>query len=211
MSKVLNKSEAERAAKYLTAADAVLAPIIAAAGPCTIRQHQNYYWELIDGIIGQQMSIKAAAAIERRFKELFGTETPQPEAIVEKSIDDLRSVGLSRAKASYIQDLAQHIIDGKLKFDNFESMSNDEIIQELVAVKGIGEWTAHMFLMFCMARTDILAVGDLGVRNAVKKLYGFDNIPTPDEVKLIAEQNNWHPYETAACWYLWKSSDNSPG
>ncbi len=207
---VLNDLVAKNAAEHLAEADPVLAPIIAAAGLCTIRPHSNYYWELIDSIISQQLSVKAAATIERRFQELFANENPAPEAILEKSIDELRSVGLSRAKAVYIQDLAQHIIDGKLKFDHFVTLANEEIIRELTAVKGIGEWTAHMFLMFCMGRADVLAPGDLGIRNAVKKLYGLKETPTPEQVKTKAKRNHWHPYETVACWYLWKSFDNAP-
>lgn len=210
MNQVIDDAVTKSAAEYLIKNDTVLAPLIAKNGPCPIRPHNNYYWELIDSIISQQLSVKAAATIERRLQELFGTETPQPEAILEKSVEELRTVGLSRAKANYIRDLAQHILAGKLEFDKFEKMSNDEIITELTAVKGIGEWTAHMFLMFCMARADILATGDLGIRNAIKKLYGFKQNPTPEAVKKIANENKWHPYETIACWYLWKSFDNAP-
>jgi len=202
--------ELKRAAAHLAKADPVLAPVIALAGPANITPHQNYYWELIDSIISQQLSVKAAATIERRFKELFDSETPSPVEILSKSIDELRSAGLSGAKAKYIQDLAQHILNGELRFDRFDNLSNDEIITELVAVKGIGEWTAHMFLMFCMGRLDILATGDLGIRNGIGKLYGLDHVPSPAEVTEIAAMNNWHPYETAACWYIWHSLDNKP-
>lgn len=203
-------AELQRAARHLAQHDPVLAPIIAQAGLCTIRPHHSYYWKLIDSIISQQLSVKAAATIERRFRELFADEFPEPQAILEKSVEDLRTAGLSRAKAAYIRDLARHIIDGKLKFDSFDTLTNQEIINELVAVKGIGEWTAHMFLMFCMGRLDVLATGDLGIRNGIKALYGLEAVPTPPEVALIADEYQWHPYETVACWYIWHSLDNAP-
>jgi DNA-3-methyladenine glycosylase II len=117
---------------------------------------------------------------------------------------------LSQSKANYIRDLAQHIIDGKVRFDRLDALSNEAVAAELIDVKGIGEWTAHMFLMFCMGRSDILAYGDLGIRNAVKKLYELDHAPSPQEVGEIATTNHWHPYETAACWYLWQSLENMP-
>jgi len=199
----------QQAAKHLES-DPLMAPVIARAGLPTITPHTNYYWELIDSIISQQLSVKAAATIERRFKELFDTDLPEPEAILAKSIDELRTAGLSNAKANYIRDLAQHVLDGKLQFDKFSDLSNQEIIDELTAVKGIGEWTAHMFLMFCMGRLDVLAIGDLGIRNGIQKLYDLDHPPSPAEVTEIAAANNWHPYETAACWYIWHSLDNKP-
>lgn len=197
------------AAKHLSN-DPALAPVIARAGLPKIEAHTNYYWALIDSIISQQLSVKAAATIEKRFKELFDTDLPEPSAIHAKSIEELRSAGLSNAKANYIRDLAQHILDGKINFDKFTELSNQQIIDELVAVKGIGEWTAHMFLMFCMGRLNILAIGDLGIRNGIQKLYKLDSAPTPSEVTIIANKNNWHPYETAACWYIWFSLDNKP-
>jgi DNA-3-methyladenine glycosylase II len=201
----------EEAAKHLTANDPLLAPIIAAAGPSTIRPHHNYYQALVGSIISQQLSVKAADTIERRFCELFGSpEMPTPEQILTKDIDELRSVGLSRGKAVYVRDLAEHVLDGSVKLDQFSDKSNEEIIKELTAVKGIGVWTAHMFLMFCMGRLDILAVGDLGIRNGIMKLYGLGHAPTPEEIETIAKKNHWHPYESVACWYVWHSLDNKP-
>lgn len=202
---VITDDNAKTAAEYLAASDAVLAPIIERIGLCTIRPHNNYYWELVDSIISQQISIKAAASIERRFQELFDSKVPAPEQILEKSFDELRSVGLSRPKAGYIRDLAEHIVSGKLKLDRFEKLSNDEIAKELIAVKGIGEWTAHMFLMFSLARTDILPVGDLGIRNSIKRLYGFDHLPDAVEIQQLSLKNHWKPYESIASWYLWQS------
>jgi DNA-3-methyladenine glycosylase II len=195
---------------HLAQQDTVLAAAIKRAGPCTIRPHKNYYQELVDSIISQQLSIKAAATIFKRFKELFGGSFPTPEQILTKEIDELRSVGLSRGKAMYVRDLARHIVDGQLKFGHLDSLSNEEVIAELTAVKGIGEWTAHMFMMFCMGRLDVLAHGDLGIKNGVRKLYGLDHQPTALEVVDIAKQNHWHPYETVACWYVWHAVDDIP-
>ncbi|HSX32171.1 MAG TPA: DNA-3-methyladenine glycosylase [Candidatus Saccharimonadales bacterium] len=206
-----NKTLAEATA-YLAKHDPALASVITSVGPCTIRPHKQYYQELVDSIISQQLSIKAAATIERRFRELFGASDtfPPPEAILTKNIDELRSVGLSRGKAAYIRDLAQHVVDGRLRFDHLDDLPNDQIITELTAVKGIGEWTAHMFLMFCMGRMDVLAYGDLGIKNGIQKLYGLDHAPTPQEITDIAATHNWHPYETVACWYVWASIDTKP-
>jgi DNA-3-methyladenine glycosylase II len=198
------------AAKHLSTNDPLLAPVIARTGPCTIRPHKNYYKELVESILSQQLSIKAAASIERRFCELFPeSDFPSPEAIVAKTIDELRTAGLSRGKATYVRDLARHVIDGKVRFDHLDTLSNDEIITELTAVKGIGEWTVHMFMMFCMGRMNILAYGDLGIKNGVQKLYDLDHQPTPQEIITVAEQNHWQPYESIACWYIWKSLDGS--
>jgi DNA-3-methyladenine glycosylase II len=198
------------AAEHLASVDSMLAPVVAAYGPCDIRPHREYYQALVGEIIGQQLSVKAAASIRRKFESLFGGAFPKPEEILAKSVDELRAAGLSRAKAIYIRDLAQHVIDGKVKFDHLDNLSNEEVIAELTDVKGIGEWTAHMFLMFCMGRSDVLATGDLGIRNAVKKLYGLKELPAPEKVKRIAKRNHWHPYETVACWYLWQSLENMP-
>jgi DNA-3-methyladenine glycosylase II len=198
------------AAEHLTRHDPVLAPVIKRVGPCTIRPHKNYYQELVESIISQQLSIKAASTIFGRFKDLFGGDFPSPKQILQKDIETYRSVGLSRAKATYVRDLAQHIIDGNVKFDHLDSLPNEGVIKELTAVKGIGEWTAHMFMMFCMVRLDVLAVGDLGIKNGVQKLYGLKNLPDPATIQKLAKKNQWHPYETVACWYVWKSIDTVP-
>ncbi len=202
----------QQAADHLSQHDPVLAPVIARVGLCTIRPHRNYYQELVDSIISQQLSIKAANTIERRFCELFGgsEEFPSPEAILTKDVDTLRTAGLSRGKAMYVRDLAQHVVDGKVRFDHLDTLSNEDVIKELTAVKGVGEWTAHMFLMFCMGRTDILPIGDLGIKNGVQRLYGWDHQATSQEITDLAAKNHWHPYESIACWYIWKSLDNAP-
>jgi DNA-3-methyladenine glycosylase II len=204
------EKQLQQAAEHLAKNDPVLAPVIAKYGPSTIRPHQNYYEALVGEIISQQLSVKAAASIHSRFLGLFDGSFPEPAAILEKDIEELRSAGLSRPKANYIRDLAQQIIDGKVRFDQLDELHNSDIIAELTAVKGIGEWTAHMFLMFCMGRLDVLAYGDLGIRVGIRELYGLDELPSPDQVKEIALERQWHPYETIACWYIWASRDNKP-
>jgi DNA-3-methyladenine glycosylase II len=200
----------QSAIDHLSRHDPVLARVIANYKQPDFKPHGNYYQALVDSIISQQLSVKAAASIEKRFKDSFGGDFPSPQQILERDIEQLRSLGLSRPKASYIQDLAAKIIDGTVEFSTIDTLSNDEIIAELTKVKGIGEWTAHMFLLFCMGRSDVLPTGDLGIRNGIKLLYGFDQPPTPDDVRNIATKNNWHPYESVASWYIWQSLDNAP-
>lgn len=201
---------AHEAAEYLSRHDPVLRPVIAEVGPTTIRPHTDYYRELVDSIISQQLSIKAAAAIEARFADLFGGTFPTPEQILTKSEDDLRAIGFSYAKARYVRDLAVHILDGTVSFEHLSSLSNEAVIAEFIQVKGIGEWTMHMFLMFCMGRSDVLPVGDLGIKNGIRALYGFENIPTAQEIRAIADKYQWHPFESIASWYVWQSLKNMP-
>lgn len=200
----------DKAIHHLSQRDPVLARVIAASPPPDVQPHQDYYRALVRSIIGQQLSVKAAATITQRFLDLFGGTYPSPQAIIATSIDQLRAVGLSKAKAGYVRDLAQHIIDGTVVFDTLDSLSNEAIIAELTQVKGIGEWTVHMFLLFCMGRQDVLPTGDLGIRNGMKKLYGLGSLPSPTDVQAIASRYHWHPYESVASWYIWHSLDNAP-
>jgi DNA-3-methyladenine glycosylase II len=133
---------------------------------------------------------------------------PAPDQILVTPDEKLRKVGLSGAKVSYVKSLAEHIRDGKLELEKLNKLSNSEISRELTAVKGIGEWTTHMFLMLAMARLDVLAVGDLGIKAGIQKLYGLPALPTPEQIEKIAKKNKWHPYETVACWYVWHSKDS---
>ena len=199
-----------QAADYIAAHDPILEAVIKSSSLPHFQKHENYYEELVDSIISQQLSVKAAASIEKRFKDLFGGDFPEPSEIIGKDIEELRSAGLSRPKARYIHDLAGHILDGSITFDRFDDMTNEEITAELIKVKGIGVWTTHMFLMFCMARLDVLPIGDLGIRNGIAKLYSFDHAPIPEEIESVALKNAWHPYESVACWYIWQSFDNTP-
>lgn len=198
-----------QAEKWLATHDAVLAAVISTQPSCTVRPHQNYYQELVEAIIGQQLSVKAAASITARFVEYFG-DFPSPGQLLKANQEALRALGLSYAKIRYIKDLAEHVLENKIQFELFSKLTNEEILAQLLPVKGIGEWTVHMFLLFCMARSDVLATGDLGVRKAIQIQYSLDTLPTVDEVQSIAKRGHWAPYESVACWHLWHSLDNKP-
>lgn len=195
---------------HLRANDPIIAVLIERYAAPTFTTHTNYYQELVSSIISQQLSVKAARTIETRFKNLFDGVIPTPEQILTKSIEELRAVGLSRPKAGYMQDLASKVIDGTVDFSTITELRNEDILRELTKVKGIGEWTVHMFLMFSMGRLNVLPAGDLGIRNGVGKLYHFQSVPTPEEVRLIAQKNNWQPFASVASYYIWQSLDNSP-
>ncbi len=203
-------SDLQTAADYLAAHDPILATVIAAAPLPDLAPHTDYYRTLVSSIIGQQLSVKAAAAIRKKFTALFNDKFPLPEQILDADFDAMRAAGLSRQKIAYIRDLAEHILAGTVNFDTMDALTNEQIAAELLPVKGIGEWTVHMFLLFCMGRRDVLPTGDLGVRTGIQKLYGLPSLPTADEVKAIATKNNWHPYESIASWYIWHSLDNAP-
>jgi len=199
------------AADYLAKTDPQLAPIIALAGTPSIVPNKQYYQALVESIISQQLSVKAAATIQKRFLELFpGEDFPTPGMILEKDIEELRSVGLSRQKGTYIQDLAVKVIEETVRFNHLDALSNEDVIAELTKIKGVGVWTVHMFLMFCMGRLDVLPNGDLGIKNGMYALYNLKEKPTPDEMTALAKKNKWHPYETVASWYIWHSLDNKP-
>jgi len=200
----------KQAATHLSSHDPFLAQVIARVGPCTIEPHSNYYQELVESIISQQLSVKAAATIWQRFLQLFDGTFPMPQEILAKDPEVLRSVGLSRAKAAYVQAIATHIMDGRLEINKLPELSNEQIIAELTAIKGVGEWTAHMFLIFSLGRMDVLAVGDLGIRNGILQLYSLPELPDAKTTQALAERYQWHPYESVACWYIWQSLDNKP-
>jgi DNA-3-methyladenine glycosylase II len=167
------------------------------------------YGALVRSITGQQLSVKAAASIWRRLLERFGGQTPTPEQILADDPEELRAAcGFSRAKVAYLRSLAEHVLAGEIELDRLDDLPDGEVIRELTAVKGIGEWTAHMFLMFTLHRPDVLPTGDLGVRNAAMRAYGLQAPPSPAELAAIGEP--WRPHRTRACLYLWRSLDNEP-
>jgi DNA-3-methyladenine glycosylase II len=200
-------SEAEH---KLSAADPVLATLIQQHGPCQLLPHTDYYRQLVRSIIGQQLSVKAASTIYQRFLDLFGGAMPTPEQILTTDTEILRQLGCSYAKASYIKDLAERILDGRLDLDHIATLPNSTVIEQLVAVKGIGEWSAHMFMMFSLGRLDILPTGDLGIRKAMMLLYDLPNMPKPAEMHKLALEHGWTPHQSVASWYLWRSLDNEP-
>jgi DNA-3-methyladenine glycosylase II len=163
----------------------------------------------VRGIAGQQLSVLAARAIWRKLLERFGGRTPTPEEILADDPDELRvAAGFSHAKVRYLRSLAEHVVAGELELDRLAQLPDEEVIRELTAVKGIGEWTAQMFLMFTLHRPDVLPTCDLGVRNAIQRAYGLETAPKPAEMEAIAEP--WRPYRTRASRYLWRSLANEP-
>lgn len=194
------------AERHLSRRDAVLRPVIRRHGPCSIRPHRNHFETLVIGIVSQQLSARAATTILDRFKALYApARFPSAVQIVETDSLRLREVGLSGQKSSYLKDLASRTAGGTLKLARLSTMSDDRVIERLVEVKGIGVWTAHMFLMFSLGRLNVLPVGDLGIRKAIEKAYGLDKLPQADEIEQIAKDRQWHPFCSVASWYLWRS------
>lgn len=198
----------------LRRADPVLRELIDSIGPDGLGDPRagrpaDHYGALVRSIVGQQLSTKAARAIYGRLTERYGGRTPTPAEVLADDPDELRaSAGLSHAKVRYLRSLAEHVQNGSLELERLDELPDEEVIAELTAVKGLGVWSAHMFLMFHLQRPDVLPVGDLGIRNAVKRLYGLDEPPGPAELSEIAEP--WRPYRTLACRYLWRSLDATP-
>lgn len=199
------------AQQHLGSYDPKIKNLIIRYGNCIITPHTDHYSELVTSIVGQQLSVKAAAAIWSRVLVLSGGKPPTPKQLIAANAEDLRAAGLSGPKVNYVKDLAHHIEDGRLDMDNISSLPNSEIIDQLTAVKGIGEWSAHMFMIFGLGRLDILPWGDLGIRKAIMSVYELQELPEKNEILEIAEQNKWHPYESVAAWYLWKSLDSGNG
>jgi DNA-3-methyladenine glycosylase II len=199
-----------QAEQHITKHDKKLAPIIAASGPCRIKPHGDHYGELVSSIVGQQLSTAAAATIWRRVLDLFDGHMPTPEQLIKVNDQKLRDVGLSWSKVSYVKDLAQHVLDKRLDLEHISKMPNEQLTEQLTAVKGLGEWSAHMFMMFGLGRLDILPVGDLGIKKAIMNLYELKQMPDAATIITVANGHNWHPYESVASWYLWQSLDNSP-
>ncbi len=193
--------------------DPVMARLVDQIGPLSVKARKrgrpdDAYGTLVRSITGQQLSTKAAATIYGRLTELYDGRTPTPQEILDTDPQQLREVGLSGAKAAYLRDLAEHIVDGELPIDELAQMSDHEVSEALIAIKGLGRWTVDMFLMFHLGRPDILPVGDLGIRKAVQIQYGLAEMPKPSEMETIAEA--WRPHRTLASLYLWESLDNRP-
>lgn len=195
---------------HLSKEDPVIGSLIKQYGQCKLVPHSDHYGELVSSIVGQQLSAKAAAVIWLRLLALFGNKMPTPNQLIDIEEERLRAAGVSRPKIKYMKDLAAHILDKRLDLDHIATMPNEQLIEQLTAVKGIGEWSAHMFMIFGLGRLDILPTGDLGIRKALMQHYDLPELPDPATTITIANQNNWHPYETVASWYLWKALDNSP-
>ena len=198
-----------KARRLLARRDPILRNLMRAHGPCRLaeRQHTDPFTALIRAIISQQLSTKAAATIAARFEALF-ERFPTPAQVTAMSDERLRSVGLSGQKTSYLRDLCRRIEEGALPIAALDRMDDEAVIETLTQVKGIGRWTAEMFLIFRLQRPDVLPVGDLGILKAVQRAYKLRKTPTPDRLTRIGEA--WRPYRSVACWYLWASLNNAP-
>ncbi len=204
----------EDAAAQLRAADPVLGAIIDRVGTEALGdprrgRPRDHYGALVRTIVGQQLSTTAARAIYERLTERFGGRTPTPDEVLAEDPEELRAAaGLSRAKVGFLRSLAEHVTDGSLELHKLGRLSDDQVTAELVAVKGLGVWSADMFLMFHLQRPDVLPVGDLGIRRAVMVEYGLDALPGPETLETLAEP--WRPHRTLACRFLWRSLDATP-
>jgi DNA-3-methyladenine glycosylase II len=200
--------------KQLAASDQVMAAIIDRLGALSFetrrrgRPRVDAYGMLLRSVVGQQISTKAAASIYDRVLDLFGGVTPKPAELLAIAPERLREAGLSGRKVEYIRDLAAHVESGELELDRLEALSDDEVISEIVAVRGFGVWSAQIFCMFHLERPDVLPTGDLGIRRAVQVEYELDELPGHDQLTAIAEP--WRPHRTLACIYLWETLHNVP-
>ncbi len=199
---------------HLSEVDPVLARVIASVDVAALNQSPvqrpaDHYGALVRAIVGQQLSTKAARAIFERLTDRYGGRTPTPAQVLADDPDELRlAAGLSRAKTAYLRSLAEHVARGELELERLDQLSDEEVIAELVAVKGIGLWSAQMFLMFQLDRPDVLPVGDLGIRRAIQRWWELEDLPDAATSERIAEP--WRPLRTLACRCLWRSLANEP-
>jgi DNA-3-methyladenine glycosylase II len=197
------------AIRHLKKSDPVLGALIQSVGRYGIQFLEPNFETLVKSIVYQQLSGKVARVILGRLIAAMSDNRLTPENILKLRPAKMRSLGLSRQKIAYIRDLARQTRDGKVVFETLPELPDDEVIEHLTAVKGIGVWTAHMFLIFALRRHNVLPIGDLGIRTAIKKVYSLPALPHPREVEALAK--DWHPYCTVASWYLWRSLDGQAG
>jgi DNA-3-methyladenine glycosylase II len=207
------KLDVERGTRHLRRKDPVMRDLIKRLGKLDMDARRrgrpaDAYGALVRSIVGQQLSTRAAATIYGRMIELWGGRTPTPQELLDTDAEAIRAAGMSRPKVAYLRDLAEHILSGELELDRLDELTDEEIVAELTAVKGLGEWTAHMFLIFHLQRPDVLPVGDLGVRNAAREVYELEALPTALELEELGEP--WRPHRSLAALYLWRSRDNVP-
>lgn len=192
---------------HLRDRDFRLGKLIDSVGGCRLKMRRDRFESLVQAIISQQISTAAARTIRLRLRERTGGFTP--DSVLALADEDFRASGISPQKIRYLRDLSEHVHSGALPLNRLGRLSDEEVIERLVAVKGIGRWTAQMFLMFSLGRPDVLPHDDLGIKNAIRKLYELEQIPTRAEIDEIAEP--WRPHASVACWYLWRSLENVPG
>jgi DNA-3-methyladenine glycosylase II len=200
--------------EQLRASDPVMRRLVDEHGPLDEEERRRGrplepYGALVRSIVGQQLSTKAARSIYERLTALFDGRTPTPAELLAADPEDVRSVGLSRPKVAYLRSLAEHVESGELELARLSELPDEEVTEQLTAVKGLGQWTADMFLIFHLGRPDVLPVGDLGVRRAVERVYGLPDLPDAAQLTEIGEP--WRPHRSLASLYLWRSLDNEPG
>lgn len=201
------KFSAAAAYRHLRRVDPVVGTLIDEHGPYRPRPGGEPYHSLLRSILYQQLAGAAAAAIERRLHALYSEDErpPTPTELLATTDEAFRGAGVSRQKSGYLRDLATHVVDGTLDFDEIGRLDDDAAIDRLTAVKGVGEWTAHMFLMFQLGRPNVLPVGDLGVRIGMRRAYGLDEVPTPARAREIGAP--WAPYRSVGAWYMWRAAE----
>ena len=185
--------------------DPKLSKIIINIGVCKIKTTRNRFESLVEAIITQQLSGSAAKSISNRFRLLY-TRFPKAIDVVKTPDSKLKKTGLSEMKISYIKDLSKRIMSKELQLNKLRNLPDEQVVEELIQVRGIGRWTAEMFLIFSLGRLDVLPVGDLGLKKGIKRLHNLEELPSEEKIKKIAEK--WRPYRTVATWYLWKSLKN---
>ena len=198
--------EIDKALKHLSTQDPIISTIIKKYPKCNLKPKRRYFISLVRAIIGQQLSVLAADAIWQKVYSHYNKKL-KPEDITGTSHETLRSLGLSNAKVKYVKDLSEKVLNKEVRLRGFDKMTDNEIIEELTKVKGIGVWTTHMFMMFNLGRLNVLATGDLGIKKAIMLNYNTETLPTEKDVEEIAQRLNWQPYNTVACWYMWASLD----
>jgi DNA-3-methyladenine glycosylase II len=200
--------------EQLAASDPVMAALLERADAAAIaarrarRADVDAYGMLLRSVVGQQLSVKAAATIYARVLDLFGGATPAPQALLDADPQRLRDAGLSGRKVEYVRDLAGHVLSGELELERLDRLCDEQVIAEITAVRGFGVWSAQMFLIFFLERPDVLPAGDLGIRRAVQLAYGLEAMPTEAELSRIGEP--WRPHRTLASLALWESLGNEP-
>ncbi len=192
-----------KAIRHLQAADPVMGGIIARVGAYRIQFREPGFETLVKSIVNQQLSGRVAQVIFGRLVAAVPDGLLTPEGILALRPQKMRKLGLSKQKTQYIRDLARQTRAGVLNFGELQALADDEVIERLTKVKGVGVWTAHMFLIFALKRTNVLPSGDLGIRAAIRKAYGLEELPKPAEIDALGQR--WHPYCTVATWYLWRS------
>jgi DNA-3-methyladenine glycosylase II len=197
----------EEALSHLRQADALLAGVIERVGAYAAPHRDDPYAALVRAILFQQLAGAAATAIQKRFFDLHEPHggVPTPEQILSTSDEAFRSAGVSRQKAGYLRDLALHVADGRLDLTELPGLGDEDVVQRIIAVKGLGEWSAHMFLMFHLGRPDVLPIGDLGVRNGMRLTYRLETLPTPKEALVIGAP--WAPFRSVGSWYMWRATE----